>query len=96
VTVGLHADTRSNLNRWKKHFCQPLNVHGVNDVTQSEIHTGDMAIEKPKKSRSPSIDRIPAELIQAGDRTVRSNVGLYRLTNTARHKEELNQQRKES
>lgn len=27
------------LNRWKNHFCQLLNIHYVNDVTQSEIRT---------------------------------------------------------
>jgi len=27
------------LNRWKKYFCQLMNVHGVNDVRQTEMHT---------------------------------------------------------
>ena len=48
-----------------------LNVHGVNDVTQTEIHTAqpivpelsafevEMAIEKLKRHKSPGIDQIP-------------------------------------
>jgi hypothetical protein len=55
-----------------------LNVHGVNDVRQTEIHTAEplvpepsdseveMAIEKLKRHKSPGIDQIPAELIKAG------------------------------
>jgi hypothetical protein len=26
------------LNRWKKNFCQLLNVHGIIDVRQTEKH----------------------------------------------------------
>jgi hypothetical protein len=60
------------------HFCQLLNVLGVNDITQTEIHTAEpllhelsafeieMAIEKLKRHKSPGIDQIPAELIKAG------------------------------
>jgi len=25
------------LNRWKNHFCQSLNVHETNDVTETDI-----------------------------------------------------------
>jgi len=58
-----------------------LNVHGVNDITQTEIHTAEplvpepsaseveLAIEKLKSHKSPCIDQIPAELIKAGGRT---------------------------
>jgi hypothetical protein len=72
------ADFHSILNRWKNHFCPLLNLHGVNDVKQTEIHTAEplvpepssseveIAIEKLKRCKSPSIDQIPAELIQAG------------------------------
>jgi hypothetical protein len=66
----------SILNRWKNYFCQLLNVHGVNDVRQTEIHTAEpssseveTAIEKLKRYKSPDIDQIPAELIQAGGNT---------------------------
>ena len=35
----LVADSHSILARWRNHFSQLLNVYGVNDVTQTEIHT---------------------------------------------------------
>jgi len=34
----LVTDSHSILAKWKKHFSQLLNVHGVNDVRQTEIH----------------------------------------------------------
>jgi hypothetical protein len=51
------------LARWRKHISQLFNVHGVNDVRQTEIHTAEplvpepsaveveMAIEKQKKTQ---------------------------------------------
>ena len=69
------ADSHIILARWRKHFSQLLNVHGVNDVMQTEIHTAkplvpepsasevELAIEKLKSHKSPGIDQIPAELI---------------------------------
>jgi len=56
-----------------------LNVHGVNDFRQTEIHTAqpvvfqptalefEMATEKLKRQKSPGIDQIPAELIKVED-----------------------------
>jgi hypothetical protein len=73
----LLADSHSILNRWKNYFCQLLNVHRVNDVRQTEIHTAEplvpdpssseveIAIENLKRYKSPGIDQILAELIQA-------------------------------
>ena len=58
-----------------------LNVHGVNDVRQTEIHTaeplvpepsafeGELANEKLKRHKSPDIHQIPAELIKSGCRS---------------------------
>jgi hypothetical protein len=43
----LLADSHSILNRWKNYFCQLLNVHGVNDVTQTEIHTAEPLVPEP-------------------------------------------------
>jgi hypothetical protein len=75
----LLADSHSILNRWKNYFCQLLNVHGVNDVRQTEIHTAeplvlepsssevDISIEKLKRYKSPGNDENPAEMIQAGE-----------------------------
>jgi hypothetical protein len=37
----LLADSHNALNRWKNQFCQLLNVHGVNNVRQTEIHTAE-------------------------------------------------------
>jgi hypothetical protein len=35
----LVADSHSLLPRWRNYFSQLLNVHGVNDVRQTEIQT---------------------------------------------------------
>jgi hypothetical protein len=82
----LVADSHSVLARWRKHFSQLLNIHRVNDVRQNEVHTAEplvpepsaieveMAIEKLKRQKSPGIDQIPAELIAAGGRIIRSEI----------------------
>ena len=63
--------------RWRNHFSQLFNIHGVNDLRQTEIPTAEplvpepsafeveLAIEKLKSHKSPGIDHIP-ELIKAG------------------------------
>ena len=63
-----------------------MNVHGVNDVRQTEIHTPELlvpepstsefelAVEKLKSHKSPVIDQIPAELIKAGGKTIRCEI----------------------
>jgi len=68
----LVADSHSILGRWRKSFSQILNIRGVNDVRQTEIHTAEslvpepsasefeLAIEKLKRHKSPGIDQIPA------------------------------------
>ena len=33
-------DSLHILARWRKHFSQLLNTHGINDVRQIEKHTG--------------------------------------------------------
>jgi hypothetical protein len=78
----LVADSHSIMVRWKNFFSQQLNVHGVSDVRQAEIHTAgllvpepsawevEVAIEKLERHKSPGIDQIPAELIKAGGRTI--------------------------
>jgi len=75
---NLVSDSVSSSARWRNHFSQLLNVHGVNDVRQTEIQTAvpllpepstfkvEMAIEKLKRDRSSGIDQIPADLIKAG------------------------------
>jgi hypothetical protein len=44
----LLADLHSILRRWKNYFCQLLNVHGVNDVRQTEIHTAEPLVPEPR------------------------------------------------
>jgi len=72
-------------------FLSFLNVHGVNDVRQTEIHPPEplepepsafefeLAIEKLKSHKSPGIDQIQVEMIKAGGRTIHSEI--YKLTN---------------
>jgi hypothetical protein len=83
---GLLADPHKILNRWKNYFCQLLNVHGAGGVRQTEMHTAEpflpepsasefeVATGKPKRSKYPCVDQIPAELIQAGGETLRSEI----------------------
>jgi hypothetical protein len=82
----LLAHSHNILNRWKIYFCQLLNVHGINDVRQTEVHTAEslvpepssfevkIATEKLKRHKSPSIDQIPAEMNQAGSNTLHSDI----------------------
>jgi hypothetical protein len=64
----------------KNYFCQLLNETG--DVRQTEMHTAEpfvpqpsaseaeVAIGKLKRYKSPGVDQIPAELIQAGGKNI--------------------------
>jgi hypothetical protein len=54
----------------------------------------EISIEKLKWYKSPGIDQIPAELIQAGGNTLCSEI--HKLINSIFNKEELPQQWKES
>ena len=47
----------------------------------------EMAIEKLKRPKSPGTDQIPAELIKAGDRTIRWQI--HKLINSVWSKAEL-------
>jgi hypothetical protein len=102
----LLAYSHSILNRKKSHFSQLLNVHGVSNVSQIEIHTPEqlvpgtsrleieIAIAKLKKFKSLGNDQIPAELIKAGGETLLS--AIHKLVNSVWKKEELPDQWKES
>jgi len=82
----LVTDCHSILARWRNHFSQLFNVHGISDVRQTNIHTAEplvpepnaleveMDIEKLKRHKPPSIYQIPAELIKAGGRTIHSEI----------------------
>ena len=74
---NLVTECHSILARWRDNFSQLLNIHGVNNVRQTEIHTAEplvpepsafkvkLAIKKLKRHKSPGIDQIP-EVIKAG------------------------------
>jgi hypothetical protein len=82
----LLADPHKILSKWKNYFCQLSNVLGAGGVRQTEIHTAEpfvpepsaseveVAIGKLKRYKSPGVDQIPAELIQAGGETLRSEI----------------------
>jgi hypothetical protein len=43
----LVTDSYSILARWRNHFSQLLNGHGVNDLTQTEIPTAEPLLSEP-------------------------------------------------
>ena len=43
----LVAESHSILVRWRNHFSQLLNVHGVNVVRQTEIDTAEALVLEP-------------------------------------------------
>jgi len=102
----LVADSHSILARWRNYFFQILNVHGVNDVWQTEIHTAEplvpelsasevkLAIENLKSHKSPGIHQIPAKLIKAGDKT--NHCEIHKLIISIWNKEGLPEEWKES
>jgi hypothetical protein len=102
----LLADSHNILNRWKNYFSQLLNVHRVSDVRLIEIYTAEslvlvpspfevqIAVVKLKRYKLPGCDQIPAELTQAGDETLRSDI--HKLINSIWNREELPDQWKES
>jgi hypothetical protein len=102
----LVPDPHTILARWRNHFSQLLDVHGVSDVRQTEIHTAEplvpesrvfevyMANEKLKQHKSPGTDQILAELIKARGRTICSEI--HKIINSIWNKEELPEPWKES
>ena len=44
------ADSHGTLARWRNYFSQLLNVRGVNDVRQTEIHTAEPLVTEPSAS----------------------------------------------
>jgi hypothetical protein len=102
----LLADPHKILNRWKNNFCQLLNVHRAGGVRQTELHTAEpfvpepsaseveVAIGKLKRYKSPGVDQIPAELIQAEGETLYLNI--HKLIKLIWNKEKLPHQWKES
>jgi hypothetical protein len=93
------------LNRWKNFFNQVLNVHGVHDIRQMDIHMAEplapesslveveVAVGKLISCKSLGTDQILAKLIKARVETLHS--GIHRLICSIWNKE-LPQQWKES
>jgi hypothetical protein len=93
----LPADSHTILNRWKNYFPQLLNVCKVSDVRQIEIHAAELLVPEPspfkveiaiaklERFKSPDIDQILAELIQAGGDTLQSEI--HKLTDSIWSKE---------
>ena len=102
----LVADSHSILTRWRNYFSQILNVHGVNDARETEIHTAEplipersasefgLVIEKLKSHKLPGIDQIPAELIKVGGKTICCEI--HKLIISIWNKEELPEEWKET
>jgi len=44
------AHCHSILARWRNHFSQLLNVNGVNDVRQTEIHSAEPIVFGPSEA----------------------------------------------
>jgi hypothetical protein len=76
---------------WDSTSNQPFLILGCAEPSSSEV---EIAIEKLKRYKSPGIDQIPAELLQAGGNTIRSEI--HKLFNCIWNKEELPEQWKES
>jgi hypothetical protein len=103
---NLLADPQSVLNRWKTFFNQVLNIHGVHNVRQMDIHTAQLLVPEPslvkveitigklKSYKSPGTDQILAELIKARGETLCPEI--HKLVCFIWNKEELPQQWKES
>jgi hypothetical protein len=70
----------------RKHTAEPL-------VPDPSSFVAEIAVAKLKRYKSPGSDKIPAELIQAGE-TLRSDI--HKLINCIWNKEELPDQWKES
>jgi hypothetical protein len=95
----LFADSLNILKKWKKYFSYLLNAHTVSDIR----HTAEPLVPDPSPCdvetnianlnnlndlyKSPSSDRSPAELIEAGAETLRSEI--QKLINFIWNKEEL-------
>jgi hypothetical protein len=82
----LVTGSHSILARWRKHFSQLFNVHGVSEVRQTKIHTAErlvpelsasefeISIEQLKGHKSPDVDQVPAESIKAKFRNIRYEI----------------------
>jgi hypothetical protein len=104
--VDVLADPQSVLNKWKNFFNRVLNVYGVHDVRQMDIHTAEPLVPEPslvevetasgslKRYKPTGTDQMPAEMIKTGGETLCFEI--HKLICYIWNKEELPQQWKES
>jgi hypothetical protein len=102
----LLVDSQKILNRSKNYFCELLKVHGAGGDRQTEMHTAEPFVPDPRASEAevvigklksykcPGFDQIPAEPIQAGGKTLLSE--MRKLIKLIWNKEELSHQWKVS
>jgi hypothetical protein len=97
----LVTDFHIILATWRNRFSQLLNVHGINDVRQTEIHRAEPLVPEPSASEvkmvieklrhtSSGNDQIPTELIKAEGRTIRPEI--HKLIHSTWNKEESPEQ----
>jgi hypothetical protein len=89
------------LNRQKNFFNHVINVHGIHDVRQMDVHMAEPLVPEPslvkvenavgklKSCKSPGTDQILEKLIKAGGETLCSKI--YKLICSVWNKEELPQ-----
>jgi hypothetical protein len=104
--VNLVTDSHRILASGRNHFSQLLNVHGVNDVWQTEIHTAEqlvpqtsasevgLVIEKLRSHKLTDIVQIPAKPIKIGG--IKIHYEIHKLIISIWNKEELPEEWKES
>ena len=80
----LVADSHSILVRWRNHFSQLLNIHGVNDVRQTELHTAEPQVPEPSTSEAElAIEKLKRHnhqvLTKSQQNWLRQGVGQFAL-----------------
>jgi hypothetical protein len=103
---NLLKNPQNVFNRWKNFFNHVLNVRGVQDVRQIDIHMAEPLVPEPslvkvetavgklKRYTHPGTYQIPAKLIKAGGETLHSEI--HKLIHYIWKNEKLPQQWKES
>jgi hypothetical protein len=84
--IDMLADCHGILNRWKNCISQLLNVSNISDIRQIQIHTAESLVPAPsrlvaevpianlKMYKLPGSHQIPGELVQAGYKTLLSQI----------------------
>ena len=97
--VDLVADSHRILAGRMNYFSQLWNVHGDNDVLQTNIHTTEplvpepcalefeIGIEEIKRNKLPGNDKTPGELFKAEGRNIHSEI--RKLINYISNKEKM-------